>query len=346
MSIISAGNTTTTALVQTADTTGNLVFTTGGANTTALTLTNTQGATFAGAVTISGATTQTGNITTTGSIGAGTASPTEMLTVGSTTNRGNARVVCLDGNGLNLQTGGGSVGSGAAINFYDADTNYAGKIATYKSAGNTAALVFYTANGSAAFTERMKITSDGNLNVGASSGSPLRIYARSSTSDATSYTLYLDNAAGTPTFYVRGDGGILTGSATASPYNNTTGSAANMALDSNGFLYRSTSSLKYKHDVQDASFGLADVLKLRPVTYKAKNSGETVFGGLIAEEVDAAGLKEFVVYRDDDGTPDALHYGNMVSLCIKAIQELNAKVDAQAKRITDLEEQVLNLGTK
>ena len=51
MSIISAGNTTTTAIVVTGDTTGNLVFTTGGANTVALTLSNTQAATFAGTLT-------------------------------------------------------------------------------------------------------------------------------------------------------------------------------------------------------------------------------------------------------------------------------------------------------
>jgi hypothetical protein len=50
MSIIQAGNTTTTSLIYTGDTTGNLVFTTGGANTTALTLSNTQAATFAGSV--------------------------------------------------------------------------------------------------------------------------------------------------------------------------------------------------------------------------------------------------------------------------------------------------------
>jgi hypothetical protein len=70
-------------------------------------------------------------------------------------------------------------------------------------------------------------------------------------------------------------------------------------------------------------------LALRPVTYKSKsaNDGETVFGGLIAEEVHAAGLTEFVQYAED-GTPDALAYGNMVSLCIKAIQELKAEFDA------------------
>jgi hypothetical protein len=55
MSYIAAGNTITTALIYNADTTGNLVFTTGGANTVALTLSNTQAATFANNVTVSGA---------------------------------------------------------------------------------------------------------------------------------------------------------------------------------------------------------------------------------------------------------------------------------------------------
>ena len=52
MSTISAGNTTTTSIVVTGDTTGNLIFTTSGANTTALTLDTTQTATFAGNVAI------------------------------------------------------------------------------------------------------------------------------------------------------------------------------------------------------------------------------------------------------------------------------------------------------
>lgn len=48
MSVIQAGNTTTTSLIYTGDTTGNLVFTTGGANTVALTIDNTQSAKFSG----------------------------------------------------------------------------------------------------------------------------------------------------------------------------------------------------------------------------------------------------------------------------------------------------------
>ena len=59
MSYIAAGNTTTTALTLNADTTANLIFTTGGANTTALTLDLYQGSSFNSSirelVTVSGA---------------------------------------------------------------------------------------------------------------------------------------------------------------------------------------------------------------------------------------------------------------------------------------------------
>jgi hypothetical protein len=136
--------------------------------------------------------------------------------------------------------------------------------------------------------------------------------------------------------YVRSDGLIQTGLAALSPYNLTTGVGANLVVDSSGSFLRSTSSIKYKSNIQTSNHGLLDVLKLRSVTYKAQNSGDTIFGGLIAEEVHEAGLSEFVFYNNE-GEPDALHYGNMVALAFKAIQELNAKVEALEARVTELE---------
>ena len=130
----------------------------------------------------------------------------------------------------------------------------------------------------------------------------------------------------------------VTGSMTASTgisslgvYNNTTGTGANLVVDSGGGFARSTSSQRYKNTIADATHGLTELLALRPVTYKHNGNGDTVFGGLIAEEVHTAGLSEFVDYSQDaDGNdqPEALHYANMVSLCIKAIQELEARITA------------------
>jgi hypothetical protein len=119
-------------------------------------------------------------------------------------------------------------------------------------------------------------------------------------------------------------------------YSDTNGSAANVHIASDGRFYRSTSSQRYKNTITDATHGLTELLALRPVTYKGNNNGDTIFGGLIAEEVHDAGLTEFVEY-DDEGRPDALAYGNMVSLCIKAIQEQQATITALEARIATLE---------
>ena len=119
-------------------------------------------------------------------------------------------------------------------------------------------------------------------------------------------------------------------------YGLTTGGSANMFVATDGSFQRSTSSLRYKNTVNDATHGLTELLTLRPVTYKGNNDGDTVFGGLIAEEVHDAGLTEFVQYNEDD-QPDALAYGNMVSLCIKAIQEQQATIEALTQRIETLE---------
>jgi hypothetical protein len=143
----------------------------------------------------------------------------------------------------------------------------------------------------------------------------------------TSWGLDINDVNDAVLFQARSDGLLTTATTGAlGPYNYTTAAAANLVVNSTGQLQRSTSSLKYKTNVKDAIHGLDSLLKLRPVTYKGKNDGEIVFGGLIAEEVHAAGLTEFVQYAKD-GTPDALAYGQMVSLCIKAIQELKAEVE-------------------
>jgi hypothetical protein len=165
----------------------------------------------------------------------------------------------------------------------------------------------------------------GDTGVGRAPVSTVRLTVRGPGTTSGGYSIICYNSSDAVEFYARDDGLISTGALANSPYNFTTGSAANMYVDSNGLLYRSTSSLRYKSDVANATHGLADVLKLRSVTYKAKNSGDTVFGGLIAEEVHDAGLTEFVAY-DKEGRPDAIHYGNMVALLVKAVQELTARV--------------------
>ncbi|MEC7132017.1 MAG: tail fiber domain-containing protein, partial [Pseudomonadota bacterium] len=119
--------------------------------------------------------------------------------------------------------------------------------------------------------------------------------------------------------------------------NDTTSDAANMNIrSSDGLVRRSTSSRRYKNTITDATHGLTELLTLRPVTYKGNNDGDRLFGGLIAEEVHEAGLTEFVQYNGDD-EPDALAYGHMVSLCIKAIQQQQELIGTLQTKVAALE---------
>ena len=187
-------------------------------------------------------------------------------------------------------------------------------------------------------SERMRITSDGNVGVGTAVPDVVRFRIKGVDTGTANYSFYIENSANTMLAFVRNDGAWSTGTGTSSPYNLTTGSAANLFVANGGVLYRSTSSRRYKENISDTRHGLADALKLRAVTYTGKGEadGDTIFGGLIAEEVHEAGLTEFVVY-DDEGRPDALHYAPMVSLAFKAIQEQQAIIEDLRARLAALE---------
>jgi len=237
-------------------------------------------------------------IDSSGNVGIGTSSPGSKLDVsGAIRSTGTAAILTVSKRSTGTGDAWGMYSQSGELNFYD-----------------------YTAAAT-----RVTINSSGNVGIGNVGNSGYRLFVTGSDATSSNYAVVLQNSAAANLFWVRNDGKILTGAAAASPFNNTTGNAANMYVDSAGELYRSTSSARYKTDIQDAVHGLNEVLSLRPVTYKGLNDGDTVFGGLIAEEVDAAGLTEFVAY-DEEGRPDALHYGPMVSLLIKAVQELTARV--------------------
>ncbi len=134
-------------------------------------------------------------------------------------------------------------------------------------------------------------------------------------------------------------------------FSQTTGTPANVAVDSAGQLRRSSSARKYKRDIADYTRGLAELKALRPVSYRpADQSDDRVFAGFVAEEVHDAGLTEFVHYIG--GEPDALHYPIMVALAVAAIKELSGTVEAletaraeQETRLAALEARVTALET-
>jgi hypothetical protein len=176
------------------------------------------------------------------------------------------------------------------------------------------------------------------LGVGRTASSNVRVYSKGGTTGSGAFSYYGENSAGTGCFGIRDDGAFYTGAASLSPYNLTTAAAANLVVAADYYLYRSTSSARYKKNIVDYDRGLDAVISLRPVYYEGRgeiDEGKR-FAGFVAEEVYDAGLTEFVVL-DEEEKPDALHYGNMTALLVKALQDAAQQIDSLTTRVAALE---------
>jgi len=148
-----------------------------------------------------------------------------------------------------------------------------------------------TASGTTTPTERMRIRTDGNVGIGQNGNSIVRLAVSGQSTTGSDYALAVYNSSTQDLFALRNDGLIYTGTRTASPYNNTTGAASNVYVDSNGALYRSTSSIRFKTAVETLDNQYADaLLSCRPVWYRSTAPGDALhpdwgYWGFIAEEV-------------------------------------------------------------
>jgi hypothetical protein len=114
-------------------------------------------------------------------------------------------------------------------------------------------------------------------------------------------------------------------------YSATTGNSANLVVyDSGGGFYRSTSSRKYKTDIEDMQDSWADkILGLRPVWYRstcAPDNDAWSYWGFIAEEVDA--IDPRLVHHDNDGTPEGVQYDRIVPHLVNLLKRQDARIKA------------------
>ena len=156
-------------------------------------------------------------------------------------------------------------------------------------------------------------------------------------------------------------------------YGFTTSNAANLFIDSSGLLYRSTSSLKYKTNVEDLKINTTDLLsKMRPVWYRSTGDADRKdwsWYGFIAEELAEIEPRlvhfgygkdsyEEVETKDEKGDikietklksnavkdePDGVQYERITVLLVaemqkqnKIIQELKEEIEAQQQQINSL----------
>jgi hypothetical protein len=94
-----------------------------------------------------------------------------------------------------------------------------------------------------------------------------------------------------------------------------------------------SSSIRYKEQVKDASFGLKEIGRMRPVTFKWRDRDGLDFG-LIAEEV-AAINPLFVTHKN--GRIEGVKYAQLTAVLIGALKQQQAKIATLEARNTGLE---------
>jgi hypothetical protein len=118
---------------------------------------------------------------------------------------------------------------------------------------------------------------------------------------------------------------------------NTTASASNVFINTSaGSLLRSTSSVKYKTEVEDAELSYSEALVYgsRPVWYRSlseNDPSEYSYWGFIAEEV--AEIDPRMVHWGDDG-PEGVQYDRYVVHLVSVIQKQQQRLDALEARLT------------
>jgi len=163
-------------------------------------------------------------------------------------------------------------------------------------------------------------------------------------------------------FAVRETGYFHTGVDTYSPYNHTTSSSVNAFISSGGYLRRSTSSLRFKKDVEDLEDSWADkILELKPICFKSTASGDIedndpnwTYYGLGAEDVAKIDprLVHFKTHDSkfdkdtgeetktklDEDLAEGVQYDRMVPALINIIKRLNKRVETLEAKVKTLED--------
>jgi hypothetical protein len=125
-------------------------------------------------------------------------------------------------------------------------------------------------------------------------------------------------------------------------YNNTSVNAANMFIASNGNFQRSTSSLRFKTDIETAKDEYADaILQTRPVWFRSKcekDNPEWGYWGFIAEEVAEIDPRLCFFGEDENGETqvDGVQYDRFVPLLVNLLQRQSQRIEALEAEVAAL----------
>jgi hypothetical protein len=118
-------------------------------------------------------------------------------------------------------------------------------------------------------------------------------------------------------------------------------------IDTSGQLGTSSSSRRYKEDISDMSEASADLMRLRPVTFRYKkpyaDGSKPIDYGLIAEEV--AEVYPDLVVRGKDGEVETVQYQKLTPMLLNEVQKLHREIQALREDMEQLKTQ-LNISAR
>jgi hypothetical protein len=271
-------------------------------------------------------------ITSAGNVGIGTISPSTKLHISSV------------GDLLRLE---GTVSNSNYMSFYEGATRlgYFGKGSAssfdwYISNEKAAAIIFETN----ANSERMRITSGGNVLIGSASDQGNwkaqvtgNLFVRGSGATSASNGFYMDNSSGTALLQVKNDGQIIMNNEVFNT--NTSGTTRTLFIGNGNFNIGGVSSIRAsKKNIENIS-NTDWLYQLNPVSFNYRkkddegNYTEEIYDeiayGLIAEDTEP--IADFLInYNEkEDGTKEmiGIEYSRLITPMLKAIQEQQAQIE-------------------
>jgi hypothetical protein len=132
------------------------------------------------------------------------------------------------------------------------------------------------------------------------------------------------------------------------------GGTTGASINSSGNVIRTSSSERYKQDIEDLDVSYEDLLLLSPKKFRLKeevigndeieaNSDARYYAGFIAEEIAETALNIFVSYEKlEDGTqrPDGVYYAELTSALLAGIKHQDSIIKSLTSRIETLESKV------
>jgi hypothetical protein len=209
-------------------------------------------------------------------------------------------------------------------------------------------------------TERMRITSGGNVGIGTTSPSrKLIVYDTDSnvptiglrtngsgilTTDgfdlqfASSNTFLFNRENGYMAFGTNNDERMQIASGGAVTINNLAG-INDVGADANGKLQAATSDMNLKNTIENSPFGLNEILLLNPVTFLYNDTNRKIDSNVKEVGFIAQDVFDIIPYAvSSTGTGDLqLDYRAITATLVKAIQEQQALIKALEQRIINLE---------